>query len=591
MSSPLARICFRSATVVTFAALVSLNVTTPVMAQPVTAEDPYLAPSGNPDIDVEHYDVSLHYQRSTGGIKRASATLRILAESDLSSFSLDARRGLNIRQVKVAGKSAEFRHTGRKIYVNKFTPVAAGQSFTTTIRYAGKPRPIKDESGRGVYGWLRTPGGSVTFTEPTGTSAWIPCNDVFFDKATWRTRITTPAGLLGVSTGRLQGIRSKAGKTTSRWHMSTPIQPYIQTVAVDRFRYSDQSVAGLPAFTAVAKGSGSSVAEMRRKTAAAIRWLRPKLGPYPFESTGAIVVSGLESAMETAGRPTYSPGTYFTSRATVLHEQAHMWFGNLLTARQARDMWLHEGFATYLENVEVAERRGRLLANIVHEQYVQDGWYRGFHGQFQRVPLADPTPRYLLNSTPYFRGQAAVHTLRHKLGDEMFWRVLRELVDLPPGTSTSTAAVIKQAEEISSQDLSDWAKTWVYSTGYQQLPERPSHQQVLRELGPSLLDAAAEFVWRDSDQPAAKYLAKARRSFSPTNQLHLDSIRQEGTGRKATYYVDFQTQPGPLYPDSYASCFVFSPRNLDIVLGSYLGVQISGQPRVNHFSLGNCSVD
>jgi aminopeptidase N len=480
MFSPLARKKSRAAAASVAAALLSVTFVAPIATAQTEPEDPYLAPSGNPGIDVQDYDVSLAYQRSTGGIKRATATLRITAENDLSSFSLDARAGLRIRNVKVAGKPAVFRHENRKLQISEFAPVPAGKTFRTTIRYAGKPRPIKDKSGRGVYGWLRTPGGSVTFTEPTGTSAWVPCNDVFFDKATWRMRITTPTGLLGVSTGKFLGIRKRAGSTTSEWRMNTPIQPYIQTVAVDRFKYSDQSIAGLPAFTAVAKGSGSSVAEMRRKTAAAIRWLRPKLGPYPFESTGAIVVSGLESAMETAGRPTYSPGAYFTSRATVVHEQAHMWFGNLLTARQAQDMWLHEGFATYLENVEVAERKGRRLANIVHEQYVQDGWFRGFHGQFQRVSLADPSPRYLLNSTPYFRGQAAVHALRHELGDEMFWRVLRELVDLPPGTSTSTAAVIEQAEEISGQDLSDWAQTWVYSTGYQQLPERPSHQQVLR---------------------------------------------------------------------------------------------------------------
>lgn len=569
-------------------ALLPLGAAAPSAAEPITSEDPYLAPSGNAGIDVQHYDVSLTYQRATGGIKRATATLRILANEDLDSFSLDARGGLRFRKVEVAGQPVRFRHSGRKLNVSEFAPVSAGETFRTKITYRGKPRPIKDKSGRGVYGWLRTPGGSVTFTEPTGTSAWIPCNDVFFDKATWRTRITTPSGLLGVSTGKFLGLRKSAGKVTSRWHTSTPIQPYIQTVAVDRFRYSDKSIAGIPAFTAVAKGSGSSVAEMRRRTSAAIQWLRPKLGPYPFESTGAIVVSGLESAMETAGRPTYSAGSYFTSRATVLHEQAHMWFGNLLTARLARDMWLHEGFATYLENVEVAERRGLRLANIVHDQYVQDGWYRGFHGQFDRVPLADPSPRYLLNSTPYYRGQAAVHVLRHRLGDEMFWRVLRELVNIPPGTTTTTAAVIQRAEEISGQDLSEWSKTWVYTTGYQQLPELPTHHQVLRELGPSLLDAAAEFVWRDSGKSAEKYLAAARRNFAPTNQLQLDEVRKEGSGRKAKYFVDFQTLPGPLYPKTYASCFVFSPDNLDIVLGSYLGVKISDNPRINHFSVGAC---
>ena len=151
--------------------------------------------------------------------------------------------------------------------------------------------------------------------------------------------------------------------------------------------------------------------------------------------------------METAGRPTYSSGSWNTSQATVLHEQAHQWFGNTLTAASARDIWLHEGFATYLENVETAQRTGRQLGDIVHEQYVWDGWGKRWRGQFGRVSLREPTMRYLLNTTPYYRGQAALHALRTELGDDLFWRVLRGLGQQPSGRNYTTQQVIDLAEQ------------------------------------------------------------------------------------------------------------------------------------------------
>lgn len=552
-------------------------------------DDSYLSPSGNQGIDIQHYDVKLRYDQSTHGIANANVTITIQATNALRNFSLDARNGLTIRKVTLGGKPTTFNHSGRKLTVSGFGSIASGDNFQVKVRYRGKPRPIQDKSGRGVYGWLPTPGGSVTYTEPTGTSTWIPSNDVFSDKATWTTELTTPSDLLGVSTGTFKGISREKNLTTSRWRMNTPIQPYLQTVAIDRFRHSTRKIAGLPSFTAVAKGSGVSVRTMERRTARAIRWLGARLGRYPFESTGAIVVSGRQSAMETAGRPTYSRGNFWVSQETVLHEQAHQWFGNTLTARLAKDMWLHEGFATYLENVERAERKSRSLDDIVHGQYVQDGWYSGFRGQFNKVPLSDPSPRYLLNSTPYFRGQAAVHSLRSTLGDELFWQVLGELVRIPAGTTTDTETVVDRAEAISGVDLSQWSSDWLYSTGYQELPVAPSYRQVMRELGPEILNAAATYAWRPRGDPQSA-MEEAIGKYSPTNQLRINSVERRTSSQGPRYLIEFTTAAGPLYPNDDRSCFVLQTRDDNILAGAYLGIRISDKPRVNHFSPGSCQV-
>jgi Peptidase family M1 domain len=550
-------------------------------------QDPYLAPSGNGGYDVTDYTVALTYAPATHGIAAAHAQLSMRSLQPLRLFSLDARPGLRITRVRVDGKKARFVHHGRKLTVDRFPLIGSNQRFRVSIAYHGQPKPVQDPSGRDHYGWLRTPGGAVTFTEPTGTSTWIPSNDIFYDKATWHVSITTPSNRLGVSSGKFLGMHHHGGKVRTEWVQPVPIQPYTQVVAIDDFRYSKAPIAGVPAFTAVAKKSGTTVGVMRQRTAVALDWLRPKLGTYPFPSTGAIVVSGGQSAMETAGRPVYSPENFYTNQSTVVHEQVHQWFGNTVTARDANDMWLHEGFATYLENIEHAERTHASLDDEVHSQYVYDGWAAGFHGQFDRVSLSEPSLRYLLNTTPYFRGQAALHALRADLGDPMFWRVLRGLGQEPAGRNFDTPAIIAKAEAISQHDLTAWANTWVYSRGYQQLPLDPSHRAMLREIGPGILDAAGDYVWDPKGDPKAA-IQRATRTYSPMNQLIVDRVRTARSGAKTLYFVDFQTRNGPLYPKPYPSCFVFDRNDNDILAGSFLGVKISTNFRQNTFTERAC---
>ena len=573
------------------AAALSLAVVVPASASSghgaEVGRDSYLAPSGNGGYDVASYDVSLTYRTKTHGIATATVDITASASQELHQFSLDARKGLKIDSVRVDDRRARFVHRGDKLTVRRFGVIAAGRSFTVTVTYSGDPRPVQDQSGRGTFGWLRTNAGAVTYTEPTGTSSWVPSNDVFYDKATWHMRLTAPSGLMGVSTGRFLGVKKRKGDTVTRWDLGTAIQPYAQVVAFDRFSYSTKRIAGLPAFTAVARNSGVTVRKMQQRTAYALNWLVPRLGPYPFESTGAIVVDGADSAMETAGRPTYSSGSWNTSQATVLHEQAHQWFGNTLTAASARDIWLHEGFATYLENVETAQRTGRQLGDIVHEQYVWDGWGKRWRGQFGRVSLREPTMRYLLNTTPYYRGQAALHALRTELGDDLFWRVLRGLGQQPSGRNYTTQQVIDLAEQLSGRDLGRWVSGWLDSKAMQKLPQAPTHQAVVRQVGPYILDAASDFVWNPRKK-VLPVMRSAERGWLPLNQLRVTDVTTKKRGKTKRYFVDFETTPGLVYPGAYRTCFVFDRNDDDVLSGSYLGISFSDSFRRNTFTLRAC---
>ena len=550
--------------------------------------DPYLAPQGNGGYDVTDYAVDLGLRLRHPRHRQSDSAHHRQSRPGAAPVQPGCPTGARHRRRSGRRTRATFTHRGDKLIVSGFGSIGIHDDFTVRVRYAGDPVPVRDRSGRGKYGWLPTRRGSVTYTEPTGTSTWLPSNDVFYDKATWHVTLSAPRGLMGVSTGRFQGRTDKAGRTVSRWTMNTPIQPYVAGGRVRPLRLLAQSRSpASPHSLRWPRARVSRVDQMHQRTDRALKWLVPRLGPYPFESTGAIVVSGADSAMETAGRPTYSAGSWNTSMATVVHEQAHQWFGNTLTATSASDIWLHEGFATYLENVETAQRTGRPLGDIVHEQYVWDGWGAKWRGQFGKVSLHDPTTQYLLNTTPYYRGQAALHALRHTIGDDAFWTVLRELADEPPGTTSSTEDVVAEAESVSGRPLADWARTWVYSVAAQRLPDAPTQQAVIQQVGPFIMDAAGDYVW-DPRGGVLPQMRKAQKSWQPLNQLQITKVGVLKRGKNTRYLVDFQTKVGVIYPAAYQSCFVFDRRNSQILSGSLIGVHYSDKFQPNRFTPRPC---
>ena len=341
------------------AALVGLTLPAHAATDPGHGSDPYLT-TGETGVDVLSYDVALSYDARTHGLATSSVSITAAAGPRLTSFVLDVSQHLTVVRVVVDGRPpTKLVHTNNKLTITPARALAAGKQFHVSVQYRGTPGSHPDTSGRGPVGWVRTPGGAATFTEPDGTHEWVPSDDVLYDKATWKVTLQTPSGLVGVSTGRLTkqtttgSAKSKVFTTT--WIQDQPITPYQQMVAIDAFNTSTHTINGIQSFVAVTKiaPKGSPTANtnaMSARTSAAISWLTGRLGTFPYADTGAIVVSGGDTAMETAGRPTYSNDSpYDYAPETVLHELAHQWFGGRLTAHNTADLWLQEGFATWLE--------------------------------------------------------------------------------------------------------------------------------------------------------------------------------------------------------------------------------------------------
>ena len=155
-------------------------------------------------------------------------------------------------------------------------------------------------------------------------------------------------------------MSSTAGWCSAGWraigrspasHLGSPASSYLTTIAIGPYRkVDDVGPHGLP-LTYWVPREGPSYLRTFRKSPLLLEWLESKLGPYPFRRAGVVVVPS-ESAMETQTLVTFGTGRLWwppDARGVLLHEYAHQWYGDTVTPRDWRDMWLNEGFAMYLQ--------------------------------------------------------------------------------------------------------------------------------------------------------------------------------------------------------------------------------------------------
>ncbi|MEW2163425.1 M1 family metallopeptidase [Streptomyces sp. NPDC007084] len=398
---------------------------TPVHGTPGAAgvRDPYFPKSGNGGYDVTHYGLTLSYDPKDKRLK-GTADITAKAGQDLSAFHLDLR-GMDVTGITVEGHRATWSRAGQELTVRPRKDLDKGRTFRTTVHYSGTPETITDPDGS-KEGWLRTADGALALGEPTGSTAWFPGNHHPSDKASYDVRVTVPEGLQAVSNGELRSETTTKGRTTYVWHTAEPMASYVATLAIGHYDITRSTTKkGLPVYVAVDPTQAKASKKVLAGIPGIIDWEERTFGPYPFSSTGAIVDRPEDAgyALETQNRPVF-PGAPDTG--TLVHELAHEWYGDSVTPKSWRDMWLNEGFATYAEWLWQEDHGGDSADKIFHALYEGDYYEPVDNSEVWAFPPATPPDAAHISDPPvYYRGAMVLHKIRQLVGDKTFFAILR----------------------------------------------------------------------------------------------------------------------------------------------------------------------
>ena len=426
--------------------------------------DPYFPNDGNGGYDVRHYGLAITYTPETD-VLAGRATIRARATQHLSAFNLDFE-GLTIRSITVDGRPARWTRNGGELTVTPRRTLRNGHTFVTRVVYDGIPQTIIDPV-LGDAGVFHTDDGVVIIGQPDVAATWFPANDHPIDKASYDIDITVPTGLEALSNGVLEGRSSRNGWTTWRWHAREPMATYLATATVGQFDLTSYRVGGIRYIDALDPALPPEVYDIAAASLARepeiVEFLSEYFGRYPFNASGGIVDSSdaWGFALENQTRPIYAPG-FFDSQesgeSVVVHELAHMWYGDSVALARWSDIWLNEGLASYAEWMW-SEAQGRGTAQEIFDE----NYARPADAAFWRLRIGDPGPANLFAGAVYDRGAMTIHALRLAVGDATFFRILRSWAQRNKGGNVTTAQFIAHAERVSGQQLDALFDAWLFT--------------------------------------------------------------------------------------------------------------------------------
>jgi aminopeptidase N len=423
--------------------------------------DPYLPNNGNLGYRVSRYELDLDYKVPINRLS-GSATITAVTLTQLRTFTLDLSNALTVSKVLVNGKRpAHFGCYGSKLHVGLASPLPAGAVLSVVVRYGGSPRPI--QSLWGDVGFEELANGALVASQPNGAASWFPCDDHPRDKASYRIQVSTDSPYRVIANGELVSRRVRAAQTVWTYEQPEPTSTYLATLQIGMYATAQLTTAPVPIQAALPERLRTNFDHDFGRQPEMMKLFIELLGPYPLANGYTVVVTDddLEIPVEAQGMSIFGANHCDGSRGSerlIAHELAHQWFGNSVTAWRWRDIWLHEGFATYAEWLW-SEHIGGPTA---------DELARRHHDRLRKSPqdllLADPGPRDMFDDRVYKRGALTLHTLRRRLGDEKFSALLKDWTTRYRHGTVVTEDFTGLAANYSDESLRPLWNSWLYST-------------------------------------------------------------------------------------------------------------------------------
>jgi len=421
---------------------------------------------------VIHYKLVLGFDENHKRVSgRASLTLTPL-RAQIDSLALDAA-GMDIRSVSLATGRLRFANRSPHLDVFFNRSLRDKDTVTVSVEYSCQPstglfflQPDSSNPNRRRQIWSQG--------EDTDNHFWFPCYDYPDDKATCEVIATVPEAYVLLSNGALLGVtHDPARKTrTFHWFEARPLSSYLIMVAAGEYEIVRDSYGHLPLEYYVYKDRVQDGVSSLAKTPEAMKFFEQKIGvPYPWEKFAQIWISDfMWGGMENVSAVTLNDDAYlldaraqvdFTSDDVVAHELAHQWWGDLVTARDWNNLWLHEGFANYFEALFKEHEKG--------EEYFQYDLLQQASSVFVTEDAQGRSPlvgKDGYTANVYSKGAWVLHMLRNILGEEGFWKAIHLFATRFAYRNADSYELMLAIEDATGQNLDWFFDEWVYRAGH-----------------------------------------------------------------------------------------------------------------------------
>jgi len=443
-----------------------------IAAPQFLADEPY---ARSREYDLQHSKIALRFDLDQKIILGEVTHSLSIFRDGTTKIAFDSV-GLTIQSVTVNKAPAKFETTADKLIVPLPAAAKAGDKFDISIRYAGKPSkgiyfilPDKDYPDRPKQIW--------TQGESEDTRYYLPTYDYPNDRLTTETILTVPASWITVSNGKLMNV-SDAGKglKTWFWKESVPSSTYLFTVVAGEFDEVKDTWRGIPVTYYAPKGRGDRLPINYGRTPAMIELFSKKFGvDYPWEKYAQTMVDdfvagGMENSSATTNTSTSLvhprlATEYLTGEDDLIsHELGHQWFGDLVTTKDWGDIWLNEGFATFLEAVWTEAHFGKDQADYERWNSARE-WFESNNLWNKPIVRHDFDDSSEFDGNAYAKGGWVLYMLRHQIGEAAFYRGIRHYLEVNRGKNVVTSDLAKAIEEATHTNVDRFFSQWLYGAG------------------------------------------------------------------------------------------------------------------------------
>ena len=390
--------------------------------------------------DLLHYDLDVRIdpeKKWIGG--RNTVRFKMLKDDTRIQLELFANLTIDRITVPLKGAPVELKYTRElnTVYIDFPETLRSGRTYSIDFDYSGSPL----ETGRfDALAFKKDPAGGQwinTANEGVGSSVWWPSKDQWRDEPEGMDiKVSVPNGLTNVSNGRFI-TKTDLGDGYTKWHYRVhyPINSYNVSLNIANYAHFSETLGDLTLDYFVLPANLAKARQQFAQVKPMIEAFEKYFGEYPFKKDGFKLIEVPYSGMEHQSAVTYGNryangylerdwtgvGISLKFDFIIIHESAHEWFGNAVSAAEQSDMWIQEGWTTYLECLYVESQFG-------YEDYLK-------YTNAYKTKIANKEPVIVQrgiarspNQDQYFKGALFLHTLRNIVNDDLKWfKLIRDV--------------------------------------------------------------------------------------------------------------------------------------------------------------------